>query len=445
MFARWSSGCDPIEEKAMNAVAKNCCSETDVSCCAAIPPEFVRLRYFFGQRLGVVDFHDEQAYHTGKMRFHNRHLHGAGVLCGLRVERFVFPQGAPPSTPTTVLRVTRGAAIDACGREIVAGADQCIDVNAWYQVNKTREEVKAWAVPGEHPLCVGLRFRECPSDPAPAPRDPCGCEPSGCEFGRVRESFELALLTESEQALCDYTLSPSLADIERVLAGLPQGLALTTGDTVLRAIHQVVAAGCADHPVDSWLCLACFRVVIDATGVVTDVVDLINDGPDRISLLPTGVLQQFVTTSLAGSAISGATGPGPRISNLVFTGSGLDAGALRMDVALVDEGSPPAPVPLAEGTFDANYVEVQRYDDVGFQWQPVATTTVYNPSPSHILLTWAAGTLAAGSRYRVTLDSPHSTPVVDRKMRPLSPAKFAAQFRLIDDGAGNLTPADLLF
>jgi hypothetical protein len=427
----------------MHAVASNCCPETDVTCCAAIPPDFVRLRYFFGQRLGVVDFHDEQAYHAGKMRFHNRHLHGAGVLCGLRVERFVFPQGAPPATPTTILRVFKGAALDACGREIVVGADQCIDVSAWYQINKTRPEIAAWAVPGEHPLCVGLRFRECPSDPMPAPRDPCGCEPSGCEFGRVRESFELALLTESEQALCILSVTPSLADIRRVLAGIPAGLALTTSETALQAIHRAVANGCADAPADSWLCLACFTVVIDATGNVTDILALVNDGPDRVSLLSSAVLQQMFVESLAAS---GASGIGPRISNLVFTGSGPDAGTLRMDILLVSEGTPPVATELAEGTFQPGFIDVERYDEAAFQWQSVtmATPPTYNSSPPHILLTWGSGELAANSPYRVTLTSPNNTPVIDRKMRPLAPSSFAAQFRLIDDG-GTLRVAESLF
>ena len=51
--------------------------------CRTVPAEFVRLRYFFGQRLGVVDLADEQSYLVGKQRFHNRLAHGAGVLCGL--------------------------------------------------------------------------------------------------------------------------------------------------------------------------------------------------------------------------------------------------------------------------------------------------------------------------------------------------------------------------
>src|SRR3954469_24897464 len=104
------------------------CGET---ACLVPPAEFVRLRYFFGQRLGVVDLADEQSYLVGKQRLHNLLGHGVGVLCGLRSTRYAFPQGAPPSLPTTLLRVSRGAALDGCGREIVVGWDQCIDVAAW--------------------------------------------------------------------------------------------------------------------------------------------------------------------------------------------------------------------------------------------------------------------------------------------------------------------------
>jgi hypothetical protein len=130
---------------------------------------------------------------------------------------------------------------------------------------------------------------------------------------------------------------------------------------------------------------------------------------------------------------------------VAFTGSGLDAGSLRIDLTLVSEGSPAAPVPLAEGTFDPAMLAVHEYDDTAFKWNPVTTTAVYNDTPPHILLTWAAGTLAVDGRYRVTLNSPHAAPVVDRKMRPLSPASFATQFRLVDDGSGNLIPANSLF
>ena len=90
--------------------------------CGTLPGGFVRLRFFYGKRMGVADFVDEQRYHAGKMRFHNQRLHGAGLLCGLAVARM---------SPTELfLRVGKGAAIDTCGREIVVGHDQCIDLDA---------------------------------------------------------------------------------------------------------------------------------------------------------------------------------------------------------------------------------------------------------------------------------------------------------------------------
>lgn len=59
-----------------------CQSET---CCDEFPtPE--RLNYFFGQTLGVAELRAEQDYFRGKLRLHNRCLHGWGIVCGLDVE-----------------------------------------------------------------------------------------------------------------------------------------------------------------------------------------------------------------------------------------------------------------------------------------------------------------------------------------------------------------------
>ena len=58
--------------------------------CDCPPGEFTRLRYAYGMRLGQVELSDEQSYLVGKDRFHNAHCHGAGVLCGLRVDRSLY-------------------------------------------------------------------------------------------------------------------------------------------------------------------------------------------------------------------------------------------------------------------------------------------------------------------------------------------------------------------
>jgi hypothetical protein len=74
----------------------SCCGEAHCEC---VPAEFVRLRYYFGQRLGVMELTDAQSYVVGKHRFHNLRCHGAGVLCGLAADRFVFPQGGRQTSP----------------------------------------------------------------------------------------------------------------------------------------------------------------------------------------------------------------------------------------------------------------------------------------------------------------------------------------------------------
>jgi hypothetical protein len=48
--------------------------------------EFRRVKYFYGQMLGVQDFQAEQDFFREKLKLHNRCLHGYGAVCGLLVE-----------------------------------------------------------------------------------------------------------------------------------------------------------------------------------------------------------------------------------------------------------------------------------------------------------------------------------------------------------------------
>jgi len=61
----------------------------DAGCLAL--PRFERVKYFFGQLLGVREFQSEQSYFLEKHRLHNRYLHGYGVVCGLEVKRVPPP------------------------------------------------------------------------------------------------------------------------------------------------------------------------------------------------------------------------------------------------------------------------------------------------------------------------------------------------------------------
>jgi hypothetical protein len=70
---------------------------------------FSRPHYFDGQLLTAKDFEAEQIYHLDKQRFRNRHVHGTGIVSGLRVR--VGPDRSS-------IMVTPGYAIDAQGRDI---------------------------------------------------------------------------------------------------------------------------------------------------------------------------------------------------------------------------------------------------------------------------------------------------------------------------------------
>lgn len=382
--------------------------------CLVPPAEFVRLRYFFGQRLGVVDLADEQAYLVGKQRFHNLLGHGVGVLCGLRSTRYAFPQNALPTVATTLLRVSRGAALDGCGREIIVGWDQCIDVAAWLAQHAAAAES---ADDGSLQLWVALRYRECPSDPAPAPRDPCGCEAGGCEFARTREGFELSLLTDEEADAC--ATEPGHPDVAALLSG----------------------ADCPEPHGNTCLLLASFQATLDAAG--TKIVDITvpdNAISRRRTLLRTADLQDLLLGAVGAAGSSELIGSGPRLSTVAFAGAGADSGALSIGIATEGED-------LSRDPFAAPAqlkVTVSRFKDDG-SWEPgpAFTASYVAGPPPRIEIAWPSGLVDDG-RYRVLVEADRAQPPADRRMRPLTPASWARHFRLVAD-AGTLALADSLY
>lgn len=401
--------------------------------CATMPAEFVRVRYYFGQRLGVLELGDEAMYHSGKLAFHNVRLHGSGVVCGLRVERMAPAVGTGPAS--TVLRVSRGAAIDPCGREIVVGLDQCIDIAAWFARNRARPALSGWKAGTTQRARLAVRYRECPSDPSPAPRDPCGCDNGGCEYGRVREGFELALFAEGEisVAATDFpdpaALAAALADAE---AGDP-------ADAVPRAVNRLVAADCPEAPDAPWLCLGDVPVTLGATAMPVDIGDPDDTIPDRRSLLSTRALQQLLLGQYGGGA-GGSAGGAPQAGALSFvpdTTAPTTAGVLSLGITLAMAGTPPAPVPLVAPTLDPATVKVERLDTTA-GWTdvtPPVAAIAYDDTatPPALRLTFTAD-LAAGPLYRLTIDPAFAAPAVDAAGHPL--ARLARHIRFVAVDAG---------
>lgn len=410
--------------------------EPDGSPCWTVPAEFVRPRFFFGQRLGVVDLCDWLWYHGGKQRFHNLQGHGVGVLCGLQAERYLTPE----HDRTTVLRVKRGAALDGCGREIVVGVDQCIDVAAWYLQNRECPAVVEWRASEDRRLCIGLRYLECPSDPAPAPRDPCGCEAGGCDYSRVREGFELRLFTPAQMAALGQSMSgPAAAGLVRSCG--PGEAAADPEAELMRAAHALAGAPCLETPASPWLWLACLEVMWEAEQVV-DIQGVDNVIPARRSLLATSVLQGLVILLAAVGEREEYLGPGPCYGALSFTGSGADAGEMQVAIDLVTEPAGGGVIPLVGATVRPEFCQLRRLDAAQGWVDTPPDGVTYNPAPTpHLAITWSAG-LQEG-QYRLTISPPAETPMVDERLRPLRPLRLARSFRLADE-AGTLVLAPTL-
>ena len=76
-------------ERSMNHITKT--NPDTAHECVALP-DFERLKFFYGQLLGVADFQIEQRFFLEKLRLHNRCFHGVGIVCGLEVDPVPMPE-----------------------------------------------------------------------------------------------------------------------------------------------------------------------------------------------------------------------------------------------------------------------------------------------------------------------------------------------------------------
>ena len=160
--------------------------------CCAEPIE--RLRYFPRQLLTADDMRAEQEYFRERARRHNRYLHGWGVVCGCAVEMVA-------ASKTPQVRVCPGYAVGPQGDEIYI--DQCIDVDLKTGASEQPCSVR-WPCPpiGDVPavregwatVYVAVRYAECFTRPVRVHPAGCGCDETGCEYSRVRDSYEVKVL-----------------------------------------------------------------------------------------------------------------------------------------------------------------------------------------------------------------------------------------------------------
>ncbi|MGH7491691.1 MAG: YncE family protein [bacterium] len=154
--------------------------DTRTGCLECDLPAYERLNYFTGQFLAERDFRDEQSYHLGKRRHHNRDFHGWGTVCGLRVV-----QHPDPACRHRFVIIEPGVAVDCCGREIVVREKVYVDL-----LDHLPDCRIDPADPRKHVL-LSLCYTECKTEYVPALYTECGCDDSSCEASRVYESFKV--------------------------------------------------------------------------------------------------------------------------------------------------------------------------------------------------------------------------------------------------------------
>ena len=205
------------------------CSCKSSECQECQTPALVRPRFFAGQLLTEDDLEALTSYVVAKQRLHTRHLHGAGVVCGLEVvchpcdrDKVTVQPGyaldccgndiaVPCPSELDILSMIRRLQLEKgidCGdpcadrpappRKVAAADDRPISLAAaWNSAN--RRPTPDTHVQAARKYCLYVRYCEQPADPVKPYvfEEPCG-DGSACEHSRVREGYRFELRCEED-------------------------------------------------------------------------------------------------------------------------------------------------------------------------------------------------------------------------------------------------------
>lgn len=143
------------------------------------------VNFTLGMVLGVDDFGQQFAYHSGRDQWLARDLIGAGTVRGL---------GLSISSDSTEVVVSPGMALTPQGEIVSVHAAQCAVLSDWVTTNATTVATALeGATLGTLLLYVVLRYKSCLTDPVPIPGEPCRSEADAMAPSRVKDSFQLDL------------------------------------------------------------------------------------------------------------------------------------------------------------------------------------------------------------------------------------------------------------
>jgi hypothetical protein len=224
---------------------------SDLMHCACCGQALERVRHFPRMLMTADDMRAEQEYFREKARRHNRYLHGWGVVCGCTVE-------AVPGQVRQV-RVCPGYFVGPQGDEVCI--DRCIDVDLQSGARDQPCSVR-WPCPpvgdvpqdndGRSTVYIAARYAECFSRPVRVHPAGCGCDETGCEYSRVRDSYEVKVLWNLPES---HLRARQDDDV--------WCQAVQSGGAAMRRLHLWPAPPCPECESDPWVVLA---AVIFGTG-----------------------------------------------------------------------------------------------------------------------------------------------------------------------------------
>jgi hypothetical protein len=189
----------------------------------------------------------EADYFRDRLRRHNVHLHGWGVVCGALVCVVPVPAEQGGGLKPWVVQVQPGYVLGPYGDEIVIGAGCEVSLQG-NVVGGGDDPDDPWCTDvyvaqPDGPRYVAVRYREIKVRPVRAQPAGCGCDETSCEYSRFRDGYEFGVLDA-----CPPSHRPSVTTDGNGVKGNPP---------------------CPDVPDSPWVVLA--EVTLDDDGTVTTI------------------------------------------------------------------------------------------------------------------------------------------------------------------------------
>jgi len=163
-----------------------------------------RPRYYARQLITPDDLNLEQDYFRSKLRWHNRMLHGWGVVCGAMVCKLPKSKNNGTKYEPWYVQIQPGYVLGPYGDEIILDCTRKLDLRTRGVTGITGEPcvdaVDPWCSevvqePDSGKLYVAVRYKEVQARPVRVQPIGCGCDDSKCENSRIVDGYEIGVLT----------------------------------------------------------------------------------------------------------------------------------------------------------------------------------------------------------------------------------------------------------